>query len=511
MSAPAPPALSARIAGILLHVSSLPGRFGIGDLGPGAVTFLDWAARAGQSLWQVLPLAPTGGGHSPYGGSSAFAGNPLFLSPERLAAEGWLSESDFAAEDAGARSGGVDFSRVGPWKETVLRTAWGRFADRADGEARLAFERFRSAPEQAAWLDDWCLFDALHRRAGGAPWNSWEAGLAERDPASLARARRELAEEVAYSGWIQFQFDRQWGIVRREARARGISILGDLPIYVAHDSADVWAHRELFALDAEGRPARIAGVPPDYFSETGQLWGYPVYRWDANAAEGYAWWIERLRANLRLTDAVRIDHFRGFASYWEVEAGESTAVRGRWAAGPGRDLFDAARRALPALPLVAEDLGTITPDVSALLDELGIPGMKVLQFAFSEEDSPHLPHRHSENAVAYTGTHDNDTSRGWAAALTDSERERFRLYTGEDPVSAAALIRLAGASVARMAIVPLQDVLDLPSEARMNTPGRPAGNWSWRSAAADLTAERAAWLLRLARLTGRAPGAAKKS
>ena len=504
-AAPAPSAASsfARAAGILLHVSSLPGRFGIGDLGPGAIRFLDWAAEASQSLWQVLPLGPTGGGDSPYGGSSAFAGNPLFISPEVLAEEGLLTDAEVAAAPAG-RPGAVDFPAVASWKERALRSAWSRFREGAGAGARRDFELYRTAPGHAFWLPDWSLFEALRRRSRGAPWTSWEAGLAGRDPAALAQAREELADEIGYAEWTQFVFARQWDRVRREASARGIAILGDLPIYVAHDSADVWAHRDLFALDAAGRPNRVAGVPPDYFSDTGQLWGYPVYRWEENARTGYAWWIERLRANMRFADAVRVDHFRGFASYWEVDADEDTAANGRWSPGPGRGLFDAARRALGPLPLVAEDLGTITPDVSALLAQLGIPGMKVLQFAFSEDDSPHLPHRHTENAVVYTGTHDNDTSRGWASALSEEERDRFRLYTGAEPSRAPAiLIGLAYASVARLALVPLQDVLELDSASRMNTPGRPGGNWTWRAQAADLTAERAASLRRLARLTGR--------
>ncbi|MDQ2870430.1 MAG: 4-alpha-glucanotransferase [Acidobacteriota bacterium] len=490
-----------RTAGVLLHPSSLPGPFPCGEAGPDAIRFLDWARAAGQSVWQVLPLGPAGGGDSPYGGSSAFAGNPSLISGEFLLEDGWLSAADLSG--APATSGGAcDFSAAARWKEAILREAWRRF--RSDPRSARELDAFRAAPQQAFWLADWSLFAAAKRAHRGAGWMAWDSALARRDPQTLAAARRDLAEDSSFEEFVQFAFFRHWARIRREAAARGIEILGDLPIYVAHDSADVWAHRELFALDANGTPERVAGVPPDYFSATGQLWGYPVYRWEASAREGYAWWIERLRANLRLADLVRVDHFRGFAAFWEVEAAEETALRGRWSPGPGRALFDAASRKLGPLPLVAEDLGVITDDVAALLADLGFPGMKVLQFAFSEDDSPHLPHRHAENSVVYTGTHDNDTTRGWAAALSAEERDRYLEYSGtagSDP--AGDLIRLAYESVARRAVIPLQDVLDLGTEARMNTPGVGAGNWTWRARAEDLTPERAERLRRLAELTGR--------
>jgi len=482
-----------RRAGILLHVSSLPSRFGAGDLGPAAVRFLDWAAAAGQTLWQVLPLGPTGAGDSPYGGASAFAGNPLFISPERLIEEGWLSE-------------GEAFDTAHESRESILRRAFDRFRAGAFSDSRRDFEAFRSSPDQASWLADWSLYEALRRRAKGVGWIAWEAPLARREPRALDTARRELASEIEFAEWTQFVFFRQWQRVRTEASRRGIRIVGDLPIYLAHDSADVWAHRDLFALDAGGLPERVAGVPPDYFSETGQLWGYPVYRWRAHASSGFAWWTDRLRANLRLADAVRIDHFRGFASFWEVPAQERTALNGRWSPGPGRALFDAAEKSLGApLPVIAEDLGFITPDVIELLEELEFPAMKVLQFAFSEDDSPHQPHRHEENAVVYTGTHDNDTTRGWSETLSKEERDRFHLYTGAGPADPASLtlLRLAYESVARWAIVPMQDVLDLPTSARMNTPGRAEGNWTWRARESDFTLEAATRLRSLAHLTGR--------
>ncbi|HEY6148375.1 MAG TPA: 4-alpha-glucanotransferase, partial [Thermoanaerobaculia bacterium] len=343
---PLPPGEGAdRAAGILLHVSSLPSPFGVGDLGPGAVRFLDWAAAAGQTLWQVLPLGPTGAGDSPYGGASAFAGNPLFISPERLAEEGWL-DSLSPANGGEGQGEGEGFSAARKIKETLLRTAFDRFRSAASPQSRRDFESFRSAPEQSFWLADWSLYEALRRRAGGAGWVTWDPPLAKRDAAALDDARRALAPEIDFIEWTQFVFFRQWERLRSEASRRGIRIVGDLPIYVAHDSADVWAHRDLFALDERGLPERVAGVPPDYFSETGQLWGYPVYRWEAHAASGWAWWTERLRANFRLADAARIDHFRGFASFWEVPAADSTALNGRWTAGPGRALFDAAEKAL---------------------------------------------------------------------------------------------------------------------------------------------------------------------
>jgi len=473
--------MTRRAAGLLLHPTSLPGRFGIGDLGPAADRFLDWSEAAGQKIWQVLPLGPTGGA-SPYGALSAFAGNPLLLSPERLVEEGFLP-GDLVADAPGFPGDRVAWDEVRAWKDGLLRCAWSRAA--ASSEVRAGLEAFREAPEQKAWLSDWSRFAA--RRARG-------------DAASA----RELSEEAAYAEFLQFVFFRQWGRLRGEARRRGIALFGDVPIYVAPDSVDMASHGDLFDLDADGNPIDVAGVPPDYFSETGQLWGYPLYRWDRMEASGFAWWIERLRAAFRLTDLVRLDHFRGFVQYWAVPAGEPTAANGRWRPGPGRALFDALRRDLGDVPLVAEDLGTITPDVQALLDELGFPGMKVLQFAFFGEDGPYLPHRHVPNAVVYTGTHDNDTARGWWKGLTGEERGRVRAYLGSDGAEIEwDLIRAAYTSVADRAVVPVQDVFGLGSEARMNTPGEGGNSWSWRAREEDFTAERADRLRRLAALTGR--------
>ncbi len=493
---------SSRSAGLLLHVTSLPGPFGIGDLGPDAERFLDWAAAAGQGLWQILPLQPTGTHDSPYGGVSAFAGNPLLISPRRLADEGLLTEDALAAAPA-FPSGEVDFALTRRWKERLLSDSWEAFSRRGS-PAREELEAFRAAPAQAPWLEDWALFAALKARLEGRPWPLWPDGLALRDPSSLAAARRDLAGEIAFQIYVQFLFSRQWERVHEAARRRGIAVFGDVPIYVAHDSADVWAHRELFALDAVGWPEAVAGVPPDYFSETGQLWGYPLYRWDAMEAQGFRWWLDRIRTCLSAVDLVRIDHFRGLAGYWAVPAGDPDARGGQWLPAPGDALFRALAQEMGTLPIVAEDLGTITQDVTELLTRLAIPGMRVLQFAFSEDDSPHAPHRHVENAVVYPGTHDNDTARGWYATLSVEERRRVAEYLGGDGSAIEwDLIRAAYASVAARAVAPVQDVFGLGGEARMNRPAQAAGNWTWRARAEDFTAERAERLRRLARLTGR--------
>ena len=471
-----------RAAGILLHPTSLPGRFGIGDLGPIAEQFLEWLVSAGQTIWQVLPLGPTGHGASPYGTLSAFAGNPLLISPENLVEEGFVPGAALAdAPDFPKDS--VDWDRVREWKDGFLRAAW----ERASGSARVreTLEEFRSAPEQKIWLADWAQFAA--KRAVGP-----DAGP------------EKLAAETEYQEFLQLTFFRQWDRLRWEARRRGIAFFGDVPIYVPAGSVDVERHPELFALDEKGDPTDVAGVPPDFFSNTGQLWGYPLYRWDRMAEDGYRWWIERFRTAFRMTDIVRLDHFRAFAAYWAVPAGDPTAMNGRWLPGPGRKLFDAVRAELGDVPLVAEDLGTITPDVRRLLAKLRFPGMKVLQFAFYEDDSPYLPHRHVPNAVVYTGTHDNDTTRGWWATLDPDARRRTAAYLGTDGGEIEwTMIRAAYTSVADRAIVPLQDVFGLGSEARMNTPAEAHGNWSWRVRDEDFRNDRNARLLELAQMTGR--------
>ncbi|HKF43627.1 MAG TPA: 4-alpha-glucanotransferase [Thermoanaerobaculia bacterium] len=491
--------LSRRRAGILLHPTSLPGGFGIGDFGREGVDFLDWLASAGQTIWQVLPLHPAPHA-SPYGASSAFAGNPLLISPRRLLEEGLLSESALAGVPE-FPSGRVDYHAVRVWKEGVLRRSWQE--SRSEPRLLADLETFRRAPEQKSWLADWALFAAISENRSG-DWTSWPEDLRRRRRDALEKARHSLEERVAFHEYVQFLFFRQWDRVRSVARGRAVAILGDLPIYVTHDSADAWSRQELFRFDEDGKPEAVAGVPPDAYSETGQLWGYPLYRWDEMERGGFSWWIERLRHALRLADAVRIDHFRGFAAGWNVPAGAKTAMEGEWIPGPGIRLFEAARTALGEVPLIAEDLGVITEDVRELLAAVGAPGMKVLQFAFSADDSEHLPHRHIPNAVVYTGTHDNDTTRGWFDALPEEERRRVLDYVGGDGASIEwGFVRAAYESVARTAIVPLQDVFGLGSETRMNTPAVAEGNWSWRAAASDFTRERAGRLRRLAALTGR--------
>ena len=492
-----------RAAGLLLHPTSLPGRFGIGDLVPDADAFLDWAASAGQGVWQVLPVNATGFGNSPYGTLSAFAGNPLLVSPELLARDGFLPADSFEKVPP-FPDWKVDFEQVLPWKHGVLRASWEYF--RAQGARRLKDElqEFSESPDQAPWLDDWTLFCALKARFSGRSWTDWDEPYRRRDPAALARAGKDLAAERAYHGYLQYLFYRQWERLKGAAHGRGMRILGDIPIYLALDSADVWANQRLFELDADGRPAAVAGVPPDYFSETGQLWGNPLYRWEALEADGYRWWIERIRANLRLTDLLRLDHFRGFAGYWAVPFGEETAVDGAWRTGPGTKLFRAVAEELGEVEFVAEDLGEITPDVTELLEETGFPGMRILQFAFGGDDEEYQPHNHVPNCVVYTGTHDNDTTRGWWESIGDDERRRTLDYVGGNggPIE-WELIRAAYTSVAGLAMVPVQDVIGHGSWARMNTPGKGADNWAWRVKREELTEERAGRLRSLAQLTGR--------
>ncbi|HET7711051.1 MAG TPA: 4-alpha-glucanotransferase [Thermoanaerobaculia bacterium] len=488
-----------RAAGILLHPTSLPGRYGIGDLGHELIAFLNWAASAGMRFWQALPLNPPGYGHSPYGCLSSFAGNPLLIAPQHLLQDDLLpSRGADAVPDF--PDDHVAFRDVIPWKMSLLRQSWAHVRDRESiQEAVAAF----AAAEQA-WLTDFTLYMALKNREGGAPWWRWEKDVARREPQALARMTTELAEEIRFHEFVQFVFFNQWRSVRAAAAARGISIIGDLPIYVACDSADVWSNRELFQLDEEGEPTVVAGVPPDYFSDVGQRWGNPLYRWDLMRESNYRWWVSRIEASLRFADVVRIDHFRGFAAYWEIPVHEPTAVHGRWMPGPGRALFDAVREHLGELPLLAEDLGFITEDVHQLRRTIGIPGMRILQFGFTQADSPHLPHRYEPNTVAYTGTHDNDTAVGWYQSAPEHEQEFARDYLGatkrEIPF---AMIRSAYTSVARIVIVPAQDVLEIGSEGRMNRPGATEDNWNWRMAPGALTRDAAHKFRRLAEVTGR--------
>jgi 4-alpha-glucanotransferase len=507
-----------RCSGILLHPTSLPGNFGVGDLGPEAYRFADFLADTRQGVWQVLPLGPTGYGDSPYQCFSAFAGNPLLVSLERLVESGDLSPADLAKDLPPFPECQVDFGWAIQYKFPLLRKAAANFHTHASHERRKDYEDFCRRSE--SWLDNYALFIALKAAHGGeAVWNHWERDIAKRQPEALARWRVRLAQEIAVQKFAQYQFAKQWSDLKAYCHARGIRLMGDIPIFVAHDSADVWAYPELFHLDAHGNPSALSGVPPDYFSASGQLWGNPLYRWEAMAEIDFAWWIDRFRAALQLVDIIRLDHFRGFEAYWEIPAGEKTAVNGKWVKGPGARLFEAVQRTLGDLPIIAETLGVITPEVIALRDRFGFPGMGILQFAFgADPQSPDFkPHNFSRNFAVYTGTHDNDTTIGWwtSTGVGDStrsaenlraEREFARkyLHTGGDEMN-WALIRTALASVADIAVTPLQDVLGLGSEARMNLPARPSGNWRWRFRSGQLTPEVAARLRELVDLYDRGP------
>ncbi|MEK7317295.1 MAG: 4-alpha-glucanotransferase [Candidatus Eisenbacteria bacterium] len=484
--------VSPRRAGVLLHPTSLPGRHGIGDAGPEAIRFLDWAAAAGFSVWQVLPLGPTGLGNSPYSALSVFAGGPLLVSPERLAESGLLPPAALEVVP-GFPDDRVDFDQARVWKERLLRRAWESAKAGTLPAARAAREEAAAwaiAPERVAWLPDWTLYAAIKERHGGHAWTDWDPPLREREPDAMAEAERALGTAREYHVFVQWLVARQWGEVRVAARERGISILGDIPIYPAMDSAEVWARRDLFQFGANGKPEAVAGVPPDYFSETGQLWGNPLYRWDRHEADGFAWWIARVRAALETCDFLRLDHFRAIAGYWAVPAGAKSAVEGRWLPGPGLRFFEALRAALGGLPLIAEDLGDVDDGVRALLRDTGLPGMRVLQFGLLDATSTHHPANHIANAVAYTGTHDNDTVRGWFEALGAEEQARVLEAVGGDAAGIArAMIGCVMASPAQLAIVPMQDVLGLGSEARMNTPAEAEGNWGWRMRRGDVTSE----------------------
>jgi len=495
-------ALDQRIAGVLAHPSSLPGKLGIGDLGPVAHEFIDWAHQSGFGMWQVLPLGPTGLGNSPYGALSAFAGNPILISPEALIADGLLPAAAIRDPPSGDPSR-VTFDRVAKWKSKLLKQSFRRFLSTRPKPLVEAFDRFRADPFHSGWLQDWGLFAALRQRSGGLQWNSWDEGLRHRTQASLNAAATELKDAIDLAIFTQFLFFRQWEAIRGHAQAKAITIVGDMPIYVAYDSVDVWANQNLFQLDKHGRSTRVAGVPPDYFSETGQRWGNPLYRWDRMREDNYVWWFNRMRANLLLTDIVRLDHFRAFAGYWAIPVEEETAVKGEWVPGPGADFFDRLREKLGRLPLIAEDLGLITPDVIALRDHTGLPGMRVLQFGFGNDDNEHLPHRFEKNLVVYTGTHDNDTSRGWFETASEEERRRTVAYLGEESSVVWQLIRAALTSVAAIAIIPLQDIFSLGSEGRMNTPGKPENNWNWRATAEQFAAAPRERLRRLIEITGR--------
>jgi 4-alpha-glucanotransferase len=474
-------------SGLLLHITSLPSPYGIGDLGPSAFSWIDRLHDAGQRWWQALPLGPTGFGNSPYQSVSSFAGNELMISPASLISDGLIQASDGKESDAQSHfsADAVNYDSVIPFKRRVLETAWANFkaGTHSDKELAPAYNEFCAA--QAHWLEDYALFRALKEKYQGAYYLEWPAELVQRKASALAEARRELASQIDRVRFAQFLLFRQSDQLKDHAHASGVSLIGDLPFFVSPDSSDVWANPELFLLDERRRPRFVAGVPPDYFSAQGQLWGNPVYNWDAVGSTGYRWCIDRLRALLAHVDVIRLDHFRGFAAAWHVPAGAPTAESGQWVAGPGASFFRAVQSELGHLPFIAEDLGLITADVQALRDQFQLPGTRVLQFAFDgHADNPYLPHNFVHNAVAYTGTHDNATTRQWYEELPDDQRRNFWSYLKRTPGTSAdaapELMQLAWSSPAALAISPLQDLLNLGSEARMNVPGRADGNWRWR-------------------------------
>lgn len=488
-----------RKSGILLHPTSLPGPGGIGALGKEARRFVDFLEGTGQSLWQVLPLGPVAYGNSPYSCYSAFAGNHLLIDLETIADEGDLSHEDTGENLPNDR---VDYPRVEKFKLGALRrAAAGFFAKGYNGRR----EEFHSFCDNTVWLHDFALFMSLKDLHGGKSWLYWPKDVASREPGELIRAGEQLGVAIGEYKYMQWQFARQWLALKGYANQRGVEIIGDIPIFVAFDAADVWANPELFHLDEKGRPTVVAGVPPDYFSKTGQLWGNPLYNWETISFHGYNWWVDRMKSSLALFDIVRLDHFRGFEAYWEVPAKEKTAENGRWVKGPGADLFNALMDRLGPLPIIAEDLGTITPDVDALRERFAFPGMKILQFAFgSGPDNPYLPHNHVRECMVYTGTHDNDTTVGWFSSLAKQEKKvvlRYLSSAGRD--IAGDMVRAALSSVADMAVIPMQDILRLDGSARMNMPGTSTDNWSWRFSYDLLQEEYKEDLLEMTGLYGR--------
>lgn len=505
-----------RSSGILLHITSLPSPGGIGDLGPAARQFVDFLQRSKQTLWQMLPIGPTGYGNSPYQSPSSFAGNPLLISLEDLAAEGLLTQAEVASVPETLRFR-VEYDTAGPARLKLLHQAHQRFRTNASQQELELLERFKS--EEAWWLDDYSRFSAFKSAHHDAAWTTWDRKLIQRDAGAMKEWSARLRDEVEFAAWAQFKFEQQWRRLKQFAAERGVRLIGDVPIFVAHDSADVWADQELFRLDAEGQPLVVAGVPPDYFSEKGQLWGNPIYDLERHQKTGFKWWISRLKRAFDRFDIVRIDHFRGFESYWEVPGKAPDARGGQWVPGMGKELFDAAERALGPLPVIAEDLGVITPPVEKLRDDCGFPGLRVLQFAFGEDPkaADYRPHNYIQNCVVYTGTHDNDTTVGWfrSQAGADSTRsaeqvEREMAFTLKYLDSDGQeihwdFIRLAWSSVADLAIVPLQDVLGLDATSRMNRPGTASGNWAWRFVPEWLTPQMIERLASLTIMFDRAP------
>lgn len=492
-----------RSSGILLHPTSLPGKYGIGDLGESAYKFVDFLVECKQKLWQICPLGPTGYGDSPYQCFSAFAGNPLLVSLDKLVEDGLLTQSELHVQQP-VDDLSVNYGPVIQYKFDMLKKAHKCFMTTATPIQRAKFENF--CEHQHVWLDDYALFMALKEHYRGAVWNTWgEHGLVIRHLGALDYWTKYLAEQISYQKFIQYLFFMQWLELKAYANRNFIKIIGDIPIFVAFDSADAWSHPDLFFFDNLRKPTYVAGVPPDYFSPTGQLWGNPIYRWDEMKEDGYEWWICRFERTFATVDIIRVDHFRGFAKYWRVPAGETTAVKGSWEPGPGADLFRTVEQALGRLPFIAEDLGVITPDVTALRESCGFPGMKVLQFAFdSDEENEYLPHTFEKNCVVYTGTHDNDTTVGWYKKCTETDLESVNAYLNTDGKAIHwDFIRAAWASTADIAIIPLQDALGLDSSARMNTPATAAGNWKWRFTWDMITPEICATLKKFTKLYGR--------
>jgi 4-alpha-glucanotransferase len=468
-----------RSSGILMHPTSLPGPYGIGDIGSQAHRWVEFLSTAGCGLWQVLPLGPTGYADSPYQCFSSFAGNPMLIGLGALLKEDLLHPDDLF-DHPPFSEGRVDFGELIPWKNGVLDRSFIRYQHTHSAKLAAEMEEFRT--EQAAWLENFAIFMALKEAHGGAPWPTWEKPLRDRQVEALSSACKQLEVAIQRQIYRQFLFYRQWAQLRMLAHEKNIQIIGDIPIFVAHDSADVWSNPDLFFLDESGMPSVVAGVPPDYFSPTGQLWGNPLYRWKVHASTGYSWWLERIRKTLRMVDIVRIDHFRGFAGYWEIPGTAKTAEIGRWVPGPGKDFFHSIRQSLGDLPIIAEDLGVITPDVVELRETFNLPGMKIFQFAFDNNpDDPFLPHNYPENCVVYTGTHDNDTVRGWYQRVPEKEKAFYRQYLDRDGSQVNwDMIRGVWSSVAIFGLAPMQDFLNLDNKARMNYPGNPSGNWMWR-------------------------------
>jgi 4-alpha-glucanotransferase len=487
-----------RAAGILLHPTSLPSRFGIGDFGDEAFAWISMLKEAGHSHWQFCPLGPAGEGDSPYQCTCSFAGNPLLISPAKLMERGLLTKDELQRCPSFSQDL-VEYAVVAAEKEKLFLKAFDRFT--------MSDEYTEFCEKEKYWLDDYSLFCVIKNESGGRPWHAWDTGLALRSRDALDAVRAGHCREMAYHSFLQFMFFVQWNAVKRHAKAEGVRLIGDIPIYVARDSSDAWASPPLFEFDAACNPLRVSGVPPDYYAESGQLWGNPLYRWDVMKKDGYAWWISRIRKGLEFADVIRLDHFRGFESFWAVEAGSITAVTGTWVKGPGIAFFRRLRDALGHLPFIAEDLGDITPAVEQLRIDAGLPGMKVLQFAFDgNPTNPHLPYAITPDSVVYTGTHDNDTTAGWLNTISGVQRRCIDSYLGSGKVSECEdLVRCAYATVADLCIIPLQDVLGLGSQHRMNTPGQAHGNWRWRCAPRFFTSDLLKMVSEYAKIYGRTP------